>query len=91
MTPDEYEKAIESFLGELQSTMSALKNDRLGNSVDLLADLEELKIRMQEPNITDADLIGFCFGIVDDYLKYFGKEAISNGLNLYQDMHFGSK
>ena len=87
MTRDEYEKAIDSFLSELQGTMSALNNEHLRDSVDLLGELEEFKIMMNDPNITNADLVGFCFGIVDEYLKSFWKENISAGFDLYRDMY----
>jgi hypothetical protein len=87
MTRDEYEKAIASFLLELQGTMTALNNERLRDSLDLLSELEEFRIRMGDPQIENADLIGFCFGIVDEYLKTFWKENISDGFDLYRDLH----
>jgi len=87
MTRDEYEKVIESFLSELQGTMSALNNDHLRNSEELLTEIEEFKMWMNDPNIANADLVGFCFGIVDIYLKSFWKQNVSDGFDLYRDIY----
>ena len=85
MTQEEYEKAIESFLWELQGSISVIKREQLQNSLELISEIEEFKKGMIDPKISDANLIGYCFGIIDEYIDHFWKETISDGFNLYKD------
>jgi hypothetical protein len=88
MTRNEYEKAISSFLMELQGTLSVLDHERINDSTDLISEIKEFKIRMSDTEIANADLVRYCFGIVDEYLKAFWKDNISAGFDLYQDLNF---
>jgi hypothetical protein len=87
MTRDEYEKIISSYLMELQGIIAALRDDHLLDSLELIAEIEEFKKRMGDPKISDADFVGFCFGIVDQYIHDFWKDTISDGFDLYRDLY----
>lgn len=85
MTLDEYEKAVEICLLELQGTVSVLQDDELIKSLDLMSEIDEFRKRMADPAITNAEIVGICFGIVDEYISYFRNDIISDGYSYYQD------
>jgi len=86
MTRDEYEKAIDTYLMELQCNVSVLQDSQLKDSLDLITEIGELRQWMTDARTTNADIVGFCFGIVDEYIHHLCWNAtISDGYNFYQD------
>jgi hypothetical protein len=82
----EYQHAVDTFFMELVGTMGAMPDDKSIDG-DLLCELNEFRQQLQVDHISDANLIGYCFGILDQYVYSEWKSTTRDGYELYVDMY----
>jgi hypothetical protein len=83
----DYQQAIDTFFVELSGTMAALPDRQLTFDSEFLEDLNEIRRIIKEDYPTNADLVGLCFGIVDEYIHREWESTTGDGYKLYTDMN----
>lgn len=86
---EEYQKAIDTFMWEMQATCSAVTAEQLQQLPELISDLEEFKRALTELSINNEALIGLAFGLFDKFVHITKDKSIRDCYELYVDMHRG--
>jgi hypothetical protein len=82
---EEYQKAIDSFMMEMQGTCNAVTADQLRQLPKLAVEIEEFKRAIQVPATQNETLIGLAFGLFDEFVHATQVESIRECYYLYID------
>lgn len=89
ITRDEYARAIDSFLMELHGSVAALTEADIQRMPAFLAELQESIQYFRNPSTTLENVVGFSFGVIDEYVRATWAEAIDESYALFVDMSGG--
>jgi hypothetical protein len=83
---EDYQKVIDTFMMEMQSTCNTITADQLRQLPDLIAEVENFKRAIQDSAIQNETLIGLAFGLFDEFVHATWNEATLESYHLYADM-----
>jgi hypothetical protein len=86
ITQDEYAKVIETLFMEVQGTFSILTQADIQRLPALAEELREARATLQDPRISDEDILGIAFGLVDEYIHAKRDDVIATSYALYLDI-----
>ncbi len=80
---DEYERVIESFMMEMQATCAGLRAHDIHRLPEFVQELHETKSRLCHPASADEDIVGFAFGILDEFVHAAWTTVMDDSYALY--------
>lgn len=86
---EEYERVVESFLMELQFACASLTDTKLEILPHFVSELQESIAALRDPSRTNADIVGFSFGIIDEFVLATWPTIITEAYALYTDFSGG--
>jgi hypothetical protein len=86
LSREEYERVIESFLMELQATYADLGDQDVHQRPTFVQELHEAKVLLCNPESSDSDIVGYAFGVVDEFVHAAWTEVMHEAYALYVDL-----
>ncbi|MDP9311759.1 MAG: hypothetical protein M3R24_12910 [Chloroflexota bacterium] len=80
---DEYERVIESFMMEMQAMCAGLRASDLQQLPRFVQELQEAKLLLCNPTPADEDLVGYAFGILDEFVHAAWTTVMQDSYALY--------
>lgn len=89
LSRQEFDRAIEAFMGELSAILVARRDQELPANPSLRDEINEARTLMVDPTTTDAQLVSLSFGLVDEFVAAQRDRILEEAYAFYRDVSGG--